>query len=70
MSPRARLDTSDAYLFQITYDPSRPADPIRYTGYWKSDFSGYFQDSRVYDFGNGPRLLVVKGFEAFAFVKE
>jgi len=63
-------DSSDGYLFQITYDPSRPADPLRYTGYWKSDCTSYFQDSRIYDFGDGPRLLVVKGLEAFAFVNE
>jgi hypothetical protein len=63
-------DSSDERLFQITYDPSVPVDPLRYTAFWKSDYDSYLQDSRAYDFGDGPRLLVVKGLEGFAFVKE
>ena len=63
-------DSSDERLFQITYDPSVPADPLRYTAVWKSDYKSYLQDSRVYDFGDVPRLLVVQGLEGFAFVKE
>jgi hypothetical protein len=62
-------DSNDTRLFEITYDAHRPSDPLRYTGIWESDYAGFLQDSRAYDFGSGTRLLVVKGGEAFAYVE-
>jgi hypothetical protein len=69
--PGGKLYVSNTgHLFQLAYDPTVPSDPLRYTARWSSDYTSFLQDSRIYDFGSGPRILVSKDSEAFAFVDE
>lgn len=59
---------SDKYLLRMERVGDSDPDHLTFTGYWASDYDGPLQDSRLYDFGDGPRLLVAKDREAFAIV--
>jgi hypothetical protein len=56
----------DGWLFEWRVRAS--AQPLAPLGAWKGAYSSALQDARAYDFGAGPRVLVSKDSEAFAWV--
>jgi hypothetical protein len=58
---------NNGYVFEFL-QPATAAGfgNLVYANYWKGNYSQAIQDCRIYDFGAGPRILVVKDSECFA----
>jgi hypothetical protein len=54
-------------LLEFEYQPTS-VPPLRYRSSWHSSYVEFLQDCRLYDMGQGPRLLTVKDQEGFALV--
>jgi hypothetical protein len=60
--------SSDGFAFQCGYDGGTSPNTLTFLGWWTSDHASEIQDTQVYDFGAGPKVLIAKNTSSFAWV--